>query len=660
MEYKTGSRIEREFDAYGQWREALSDAITQYREWLREQDLSEAQCDLQLSEVLGTLHDNRLYVAFVAEYSRGKSELINGIFFGGLGKRVLPSTAGRTTMCPNELLHEPNTKPSIRLLPIETRKSGTPLVEYKNFADEWTEIGFDPSDPDDIAKALLHLTNIKTVPMEEAQELGLHVAKDEAHDDGMHITEEGKVEIPTWRHAIINFPHPMLDQGLVILDTPGLNALGAEPELTLNLLSSAHGVLFVLSADAGVTKSDMAVWRDHICGSERSTKGVLVALNKIDVLWDELRDPEEVEQEIKRQIETTAKTLGIEENRIFPVSAQKALLGKIRGDAELLAQSRIEELEGALADILIPAKREIVCDNVRQSLNEIYKTMRLMLAQRVRGVNDHLQELDGLNNKNTVVIENMMDKVKQDKEHLEKSLQRFHATRSIFSQQTNLLYTHLNIKNLESLVAETKKNMAISLTTAGIKKSMEKFFVQAESSLKEGAIQAREIKTLMEGVYRKFQEEHGLAKIKPGAFSTTKYLRELKEVKAQYEQFLSGMSLVMTEQMTVVNKFYVSVVSGVKRIFEKANKDADNWLKTIMSPMETQVREHQMQLRRRLESIKRIHKATDSLDDRLGELRAVEEGFRMQEAKMEELIAVVTQRLEYDDNITEIRVEETA
>ena len=33
----------------------------------------------------------------------------------------------------------------------------------------------------------------------------------------------------------------------MILDTPGLNALGAEPELTLSMLPSAHAVLFILA-----------------------------------------------------------------------------------------------------------------------------------------------------------------------------------------------------------------------------------------------------------------------------------------------------------------------------------------------------------------------------------------------------------------------------
>jgi hypothetical protein len=62
----------------------------------------------------------------------------------------------------------------------------------------------------------------------------------------------------------------------------------------------------------------------------------------------------------------------------------------------------------------------------------------------------------------------------------------------------------------------------------------------------------------------------------------------------------------------------------VRRIYQYANKEAEAWLRAIMSPMEMQVREHQIQLRRRLESIKRIHQATDTLEDRVSELEQVE------------------------------------
>ncbi|MCK7583395.1 MAG: hypothetical protein MZV65_52890 [Chromatiales bacterium] len=45
----------------------------------------------------------------------------------------------------------------------------------------------------------------------------------------------------------------------------------------------------------------------------------------------------------------------------------------------------------------------------------------------------------------------MMKKVKADKEAFEKSLHALPGPRAaIFSQQTNVLYTHLNLKNLDA------------------------------------------------------------------------------------------------------------------------------------------------------------------------------------------------------------------
>lgn len=66
------------------------------------------------------------------------------------------------------------------------------------------------------------------------------------------------------------------------------------------------------------------------------------------------------------------------------------------------------------------------------------------------------------------------------------------------------------------------------------------------------------------------------------------------------------------------------------QVFDATNREAENWLKSIMSPMETQVREHQMQLRRRLESVKRIHKAADTLGNRILELDQVLQEIRRQ------------------------------
>ena len=51
---------------------------------------------------------------------------------------------------------------------------------------------------------------------------------------------------------------------------------------------------------------------------------------------------------------------------------------------------------------------------------------------------------------------------------------------------------------------------------------------------------------------------------------------------------------------------------------------------TVMSPLETQVREHHLQLRRRLESVKRIHSASGELEERIGELEQQDEALAAQ------------------------------
>ena len=64
--------------------------------------------------------------------------------------------------------------------------------------------------------------------------------------------------------------------------------------------------------------------------------------------------------------------------------------------------------------------------------------------------------------------------------------------------------------------------METSLTTAGLKSSMQNFFKDVHATMNEVAKQSQEIKELMEGVYKKFQEEHGLSSIKPSGFSIMK------------------------------------------------------------------------------------------------------------------------------------------
>jgi len=623
------NKLAHQFTAYSEWRKALVDSICDYRSWLNEQELNDAQIDQRITNLLERLREDKLNVAFVAEFSRGKSELINAIFFADYGQRLLPSSAGRTTMCPTEIFYDPSKPTSIMMLPIDTRASDATTTEYKRYPDEWHTVVFDVDNNDSMVAAFKEVSSTKRVTAAEAEKYGLFDPN--SSDDAMSLNKDGTVDIPCWRYAMINFPHPLLEQGLVILDTPGLNAIGTEPELTLNMLPNAHAVLFILAADTGVTKSEIDVWRQYISGTRWKQKGRLAVLNKIDGLWDELKNEKEIEREIGKQVKMSAELLGLETNQIFPTSAQKGLLAKINGDDALLAQSRLPALEKALSDELIPSKKEIVRDNTKNEIEDLISNSHMILESRISGVAEQLEELRGLRGKNEDVVEHMMNKVKVDKENFEKGLQRFQALRSVFSQQTNKLFTLLGMEALKVQVHTTRETMVNASFTKTIREAMDHFFTDLKGRLVSSDAQIDEIKKMMDVMYDKFSKEHGLRKSEPPAFSTLRYQKELAKLERAYkEQFNTAFNMIANEKMTLTTKFFETLASRVIHVYEVANRDVENWLKAVIAPMESQVREHQLQLRRRLESIKRIYKATDTLEDRILELENIEKSIRAQ------------------------------
>ncbi len=631
------------FEAYSDWRRRLSGRISGVHDWLQQQDLADAQVDARVQQLLERLHQDKLIVAFVAEFSRGKSELINAIFFADFGQRLLPSSAGRTTMCPTELLYDAARPPSIRLLPIETRLKDATVSEFKNYADEWVTFPLDLGNAEKMGEVLGRVSQVKRVPVDLARKYGLFGDGEEDMLAALEDDEHNSVDIPCWRHAVINFPHPLLQQGLVILDTPGLNAIGTEPELTLNLLPNAHAVLFILAADAGVTKTDLEVWNQHLAGDDPATKaGRLVILNKIDGLWDDLKSESEINAEISRQMRNTAQMLGVPASQVFAASAQKALLAKVNGDDALLARSRLPALEQSLSQKLIPAKRDIVGAASQAELRALAAGVRAILDARVSGINEQLAELTALRGKNQDVVEHMMERVREEKELFERGLARYTALRNVFTQQTNELFDHIGLEALRANAGRTRRSIEDSPFTKGVRSAMGEFFIGIRSDFDAAARQAGEIHDMMRAMYARFAKEHGLEPFNPPPFSVLKYQKEIERLERAYNTHFNTLwNMVSKAKFALMKRFFETIASRVKHVYDIANRDVEAWLKAVMSPLETQVREHHMQLRRRLESIKRIHLASDELEERIVELEQQEAAVRAQvKGLMQEVASV--------------------
>ncbi|MBL8492240.1 MAG: GTPase, partial [Rhodocyclaceae bacterium] len=416
----------------------------------------------------------------------------------------------------------------------------------------------------------------------------------------------------------------------------GLNAIGAEPELTLSLLPSAHAVLFILAADTGVTQSDLVVWRDHVSAAGQN-RGRLAVLNKIDGLWDGLRPATEIDEEISSQVAVSARILGLPPEQVFPVSAQKGLVAKINGDEAMLEKSCLPALERALAEELLPAKQQIVTETIAAEAQDLVATTDALLNTRLGGLRDQLAELTDLRGKNQSVIHYMMRKVKSEKDDFEKGLQQYYAVRSVLSQLTNNLFSHLGMEALRENTRRTREAMRDASFSKGLSDAMSGLFKAVRGNLAKSAKEIDEIAAMMEAMYQRFSVEHGMKLDAPRAFSLARHEKEIDRLEESFKRQFGGFLVILTrEKRVLTQQFFETIAVQIRKTFEKANRDVEHWLRAIMAPIESQVREIQLQLKRRLESVKRIHEATDTLEDRIAELEHGEQLLLGQRAELGE------------------------
>ncbi|WP_180682619.1 dynamin family protein [Tepidicella baoligensis] len=608
-----------EFDEHGRWRRERARQLQVLAEWLGGHDLLDAGARERLAQLQERLGSDKVMVAFVAEFSRGKSELINAVFFAGYGRRIMPASAGRTTMCPTELGYDPEVPPCLRLLPIETRLQTQSLLEWRSAPQQWERIDLDVNDPAQLAEAIEKVAEVRRVTVDEARALGFW--HDEQPNDNPLRGSDGLVEIPRWRHALINMAHPLLKQGLVILDTPGLNAIGAEPELTVSLLPQAHAVVFILAADAGVSKSDLAMWREHLAPSAQRSDSRLVVLNKIDTLWDELSTPEHIEAQIRRQREHSAEVLGLQPQQVIAVSAQKGLLAKVRQDQALLAESRLADLERALADDVLSRRRDILRANVRSTLEQLQREVGQQLHARTRELVEQMQELEALRGKNASVIRQMRLRIEQEQQEFDAGGARIQAVRSVHLKQLKELFAQLGSSRLKADIAD----LAQALKQPGIKLGVKKVYAEAFGRLRlsfaEAQRMAAEVQEMLAGAFRSLNAEYGFVLQVPERLDLSPYAEELALIERNHLQYLGLTNVFRLAQPEFADRLAKAVFSRLRKLYDDASNAVELWNKTAASQLDGQLRERRKNFARRIEAVHRIQEAAGGLDERLSELQ---------------------------------------
>ena len=607
-------------DTLSGWRTTLARRLDDLARYLADHEMADPLSAAQMAALRNRLGNEKLVVAFVAEFSRGKSELINAIFFADTGRRMLPATPGRTTMCPVELAWDADENAALMLLPIETRLEGLSLAELRPQRRAWTIRPLQISDPERLAESLQEFTRTKFVSKDQARELGFW--DDDRPHDNPPVDDFGRVEVPAWRHALINYPHPLLKQGLVVLDTPGLNAIGAEPELTLSLLPSAHATVFILGADTGVTKSDLGMWRDHL-GTHALSR--FVVLNKIDALADPLSTEEQVDAQITSQCVETARTLGVSVDRVYPVSARQALAARVAGDDKLLLQSRLPALEAALGSQLLPQRRQVLEQVVTDGAQQLETHVSRRFGDQRRQLAEQLFELRGLRGKSGGKLRLMLGRIDTETEEFEQCTVRLQALRVVHSRMLKDALVGLSSDRLREEVAEMQAQMNASLLNLGAKKAFIALCARLRKLLEGGQVGSNEIRDMLGASFGKLNSEFGFSLAMTRAPALTRFFTELGEIETGYTQYLGLTQALRLSSPKFMEQFRRMLVSKLRVVFENASAELELWSKSTSSQVDSQLRERRRNFRRRRESLERVQNAASDLELRIAELEAQDE-----------------------------------
>jgi hypothetical protein len=624
-----------QFDQHGTWRREFALRLKLLAGWMKDHDLLDAAVEERLRRLEAQVRSDKVMVAFVAEFSRGKSELINAIFFAGYGRRIMPASAGRTTMCPTELGYDADVAPCLRLLPIETRLQTQALMEWRAVPEKWTRVDLDVNDPAQLAQALEKVAEIRHVTKDEARALGFW--NDETPDDNPLTRADGLVEVPKWRHALINIAHPLLKQGLVILDTPGLNAIGAEPELTVSLIPQAHAVVFILAADTGVTKSDLAIWREHLITGEDENISRLVVLNKIDTLWDALSSPEQVQAQIDRQRATSAGILGLPESQVIPVSAQKGLVAKVTRDKDLLKASRLPMLELALAEGVMGQRQRILRAAVAGGIGDLRIEAGRAIHIRHRDLAEQMDELRGLRGKNASVIKHMRSRIEQEQVEFDTSGAKIQAVRSVHLKLLREVFNLLSTPTLKGELAELTNTLKQPGIKLGVKKAYGETFSRLREGLQKAQVNSGEIHSMLMASFKQLNAEFGFSLQAPKEPELTRFTRDLDLIERSHLQYLGVGNVLKLSQPDFSERLVRALSTRLRVIFETALAEVELWNKSAASQLDAQLRERRRNFGRRIEAIERIQGAASGLDERIGEIGVQEVALNALDAKLTEL-----------------------
>jgi replication fork clamp-binding protein CrfC len=240
------------------------------------------------------------------------------------------------------------------------------------------------------------------------------------------LEQEQKQAFPDVDYAVVEYPLTLLEKGIEIVDSPGLNDTEARNELSLGYVNNCHAILFVMRASQPCTLGERRYLENYIKGRGLS---VFFLINAWDQVKESLIDPDDMEeltaaetrlrQVFKANLSEYCYVDGqdIYDERVFELSSIQALRRRLKNPQADLSKTGFPEFMGALNTFLT---RERAIAQLRQ--------VRTLARQ---AVNHTLEAI----NRRIPLLDQDVDELKKRVDSVEPEFTKLNSIRDQFQKE---------------------------------------------------------------------------------------------------------------------------------------------------------------------------------------------------------------------------------
>ena len=221
-------------------------------------------------------------------------------------------------------------------------------------------------------------------------------------EEAKTLEQEKKLAFPEVNYAVVEYPLALLEKGIEIVDSPGLNDTEARNEMSLTYINNCHGILFVLRAGQPVTLEERRYLDNYIKGRGLT---VFFLINA----WDEIRkgliDPEDAEelQEAEEKLRKVFHTnladycqvdgYNLYPERVFEISSLQALRRRVKAPEESLEGTGFPEFMGAINTFLTQERAVAQMRQARTLARQSTDRLHSAIARRIPLLDRDVNEL---------------------------------------------------------------------------------------------------------------------------------------------------------------------------------------------------------------------------------------------------------------------------